>query len=233
MESNELKHYGILGMKWGVRRSKAQLRRASGNTAPRKVTKEEYENRKENAIKSGDAKKVKAWKNHLSNRELQEAINRIDLTQRLDEAEKRGTKTGLDKVEDAMKVVGRVTNIVGTGLAAYGTVAKINNTFNNKQLPTIDGTYYKKREEEAKTKADRETAKEAREAAKEAREAKTASDTAEITKLASEGKYDDIIKNYGSYDAQAIKNAKSALDDKSNFESWAKTRKLKEEEKKK
>lgn len=187
MENNELKHYGILGMKWGVRRSEAQLRRARG---PRKVTKEQYEAEKQKAINSGDANTVRRWKDKLSNKELQEAINRVDLTRKLSEAEGKSVKSGLDKAEAAMQTVGRITNMGNTALNAYGLIAKVNNTFNSKQLPSIDGT--------------NASEKRAKEREKEAKETKIERDKTRLRNLLATGKTDEILNNYDSYEPEAM-----------------------------
>lgn len=147
MEKNELQHYGILGMKWGVRRSKAQLRRARGPDAPRKVSKEQYEAAKKNAIDSGDVNTVRAWEKKLSKNELDEALKRIDMHKKLYPTEEGVAKSGAKKVKSVVDTIGNVTKMTGTVLAAYGTIAKINNTFNKKQMISIDGTYYKDQKE--------------------------------------------------------------------------------------
>lgn len=141
MENNELKHYGILGMKWGVRRTEAQLRRARG---PRKVTKEQYEAEKQKAINSGDPNKVRAWKGKLTNTELKAAIDRVDLNRKLSEAEGKNVKSGLDKTEHAVNQIGRVINMAEVLGKGYGLVTKVNNTFNEHQLPVLNGKYYRR-----------------------------------------------------------------------------------------
>lgn len=139
-----LTHYGILGMRWGVRRTKAQLRRARGPDTPRKVTKEQYEAEKQKAIRSGDRATVERWKSKLSTPELREAVDRIDLNKRLRSVDKKEIDSGKHKVSDVVKTVGGALAIVNTGLAGYEIVRKVNNTFNNKKkLPSIDGKYYK------------------------------------------------------------------------------------------
>lgn len=140
MDNNELKHYGILGMRWGVRRSKAQLARARGPSKTRKVTKEQYEAEKQKAIRSGNPRTVKAWQSRLDTKELRDAVDRVDLNKRLSTASSSSVQSGMTKVKSAIT---STTGVVTAGLAAYGTVAKINNTFNKKQMPLINGTYYK------------------------------------------------------------------------------------------
>ena len=137
MDNNSLNHYGIPGMRWGVRRTKAQLRRARGPDKPRKVTKEVYEAEKKKALDSGDPKKVKAWQSKLTNQELRQAIERCELAKRIDTINDGEKRSGLQKVEAVMSKVGRVTNVINTGTNAYNAVARINNTFNKKRVPVI------------------------------------------------------------------------------------------------
>lgn len=225
MENNTLNHHGILGMRWGVRRTKAQLRRARGPNGTRRVTKEQYEAEKAKAINSGDTKKVRAWQGHLSAAELKNAVERCKTIKALDELENGPKKSVLDRIEGAMDKVGQVNNIVNTGLGFYGTVAKINNTFNDKhQLPVIDGTsYVSKRDKAAKQEADaakkesREAEKNEREAAQERREAKKARDIDKLNELIRKGEYDKIDKSYNDFDPSAVEAVKKAMSDKDSF----------------
>lgn len=195
MRNKELKHYGILGMRWGVRRSEAELRRARAAQGRPRVTKEEYEAEKEKAIKSGNATKVKAWEPNLTDAELKRSIERVKLDNELNKYLPK-EKTGLDRVEEAMNTVGRITKIADTGLNAYGTLAKINNTFNPVQLPTVDGKF-------VGDKAKEEAEKRAKDAAFEKHQA----EVEEVFKLLNDGKFDEVTKNYKSYDAEAVAEA--------------------------
>jgi hypothetical protein len=76
-----LAHYGVKGMKWGVRRKR----------------KDDVEKR---PTTSSDAKKAKGLQKsvdnkgvgHLSNKELQDVINRMELQQKYDKLSKKGSR---------------------------------------------------------------------------------------------------------------------------------------------
>lgn len=136
---DKLQHHGILGMRWGVRRSKAQLRRARGPDAPRRVTKEQYEAEKKKAIQSGDKATVERWKTHLSKTELRAALDAIDMHRTLKDVDKETVKSGWEKTKSAIESITTVATFAGTLKTGYDSVRSINNTFNPRhKLPKLE-----------------------------------------------------------------------------------------------
>lgn len=123
MTNNELYHYGILGMKWGVRRSEAQLDRVRGKA------------RKGNW--SDDAKtaaeiKTKSVK-QMSNAELRKLNEREQLENQHKQLNPSSIKKGAAYVAGA-------TAIMATSLTFYNTTnntVKVGKDVSNKIIDSI------------------------------------------------------------------------------------------------
>lgn len=131
------------------------------------------EEHKKKIVESGTADEVYKLRGELSKEEIDRAINRINSETRLYElttAHKAAVEAGkqqaqqtvnnnaekklsvLDRVEKAAKTADRVRNVAETGVNVWNTVAKINNSFNDKRMPVINGNKAKKEEKKKEEK---------------------------------------------------------------------------------
>ena len=129
---NELKHHGILGQRWGIRR----YQRKDGSLTPlgkkhlqalEREDPETYEQAKQNAIRSGDAAQVKAWSKMLTQQELMEAVNRIDREKKLNDLlkEKGTIEKGMDYVDKFAKYA----DTINKAYTGYANLKKIKDAF--------------------------------------------------------------------------------------------------------
>lgn len=145
MENNKLLHSGIKGMRWGVRRWQnkdgsltpaGRERYADTESDEERKQREEAEKAyreeaKNRAMKSGDVNQVRRWQSEMTNKELEDAIKRIDLRKQVEESDPSYV-SGKDKAKRAVDTLDNIKKGGETLVGIYNVVAKINNTFNKK-----------------------------------------------------------------------------------------------------
>lgn len=101
MNQNELAHHGIKGMRWGVRRSEAQLARARGSSAPSAP--------KKKIVGEGDKTnyKPRVSAEELSDKELKARIQRIENERKYNQLTAKEKSAGRKFVEDIIVNAGK------------------------------------------------------------------------------------------------------------------------------
>lgn len=79
MNQNELLHYGVLGMKWGVRRTPAQLARARGQTASKNTS--DNKPKTSTVKKSSSSTSGRKRLSDMTDDELRKEVSRLQLEQ--------------------------------------------------------------------------------------------------------------------------------------------------------
>ena len=102
MNHNELKHFGVLGMKWGVRRNRNVSSRFSKN-------KNSTKGWSEDAKETGRLKKKKV--SQLTNAELQKLNTRMNLENNYRSLNKSNVSKGLAYVATASAMAGTIVGL--------------------------------------------------------------------------------------------------------------------------
>lgn len=181
-----------------IETDKLQKQRAA-NLEKARQTKEEkrqHEAEKQEAIKSGDANKVKKFATELTDQELQSAANRINMMQTVNRnlTPTPQEKSVMDKINNTLGKAGRIAGTVETGINIYNRFAKVYNMVSGDKddLPIIGG-------EKGKTAADKLKDK------NEKKRAKWAQDVIKKNDL------DTILKDTTKFTSQELSDANKRL----------------------
>ena len=121
---NELKHYGVLGMKWGKRRG------SSSEPSARQIRKQEKQEDKE--IKKARIQDVKN-RRRMTDAELLERIGRLEREKRLRELTEAEIYPGKKATSDIMKAAGSRT---ATAMLSGGMLYAVKATVSGKVDPS-------------------------------------------------------------------------------------------------
>ena len=136
-DDNELYHHGIKGMKWGVRRTPAQLGHDTGGVDLQKAKKKvdaaniivnETRNITNNVSKK-QSKKVQKQKmaevKSMSDKELRERVNRLNMEQQYMRMSAEQMNVGRANVNSVLNNVGTVVNVASSALAIAVAIQKL------------------------------------------------------------------------------------------------------------
>lgn len=152
---NELYHYGILGMHWGVRRTPEQLgHRTKKNNSSKKaksrvridkkkaravtsedipMTAEKKAQKKEEVLKSKSAKELYTNKDLFDDNELRSAYQRLLLEKQIKDLTPKQKSRGEAYVDAAIKWGGKINQLTTTGVTFYKNVSDIKKLMDQKK----------------------------------------------------------------------------------------------------
>lgn len=114
--SNEIMHYGVKGMKWGIRRTPEQLGRKS--------------TRKENREAKQDRKTASKNRRTLSDAELKSRVERLKMEKQLKELTDADLKPGRTATKKAVKEIGgKVLKAAVVGSLVYAGKVVVSGKF--------------------------------------------------------------------------------------------------------
>lgn len=127
MDNNELYHYGVLGMKWGVRKSRPS---SSGSSKGKKKSKEPSPDLEAKSKRKSDLKSRRT----LSDEELKKKIERLKMEREFKELTKEDISPGEKFASEVMSSAGKkVLTAAAAGAMAYAIKVAMTKEFDAKE----------------------------------------------------------------------------------------------------
>ena len=148
-DGEAVEHYGILGMKWGIRRyqnpdgSLTALGKKHQEDGKTQAAIDKFNQKKETAIAKGNKKFVEKHLDYMSNYDIQRFNERLKSRNSIESLKKDAQKITAEKLQNwsttASTIFNKVANMSEDGVRLYNTVVKINNTFSKNKWKPIKG----------------------------------------------------------------------------------------------
>ena len=130
-------HYAEKKKKKQQKAALEKARAAKAEKAKQAQLEKEYEEKKQQVLRSGKASEILKYKGQMTNQEMNDAINRINNEEKLYGLAKKEQKTAWEKIDTVMKKYEDVTNWADKAYKGYETieklVKKINGTEDNSE----------------------------------------------------------------------------------------------------
>lgn len=125
MSNEALYHHGVKGMKWGVRRTPAQL--GKGKTFPHKFPKIAKKEKHEDYESAHSSKKIR----EMSDAELKKRINRLQMEKQYSQLADTEINRGKRYVSNVVKAGTATAAATSTALTLYNNADKIKRILEN------------------------------------------------------------------------------------------------------
>ena len=110
-----------------------KAREARAENIRKEKEKKAYEEDKQKALKSGKASDILKYKGDLTNKELQDAVSRLDWEKKLSDLSEREVKTGWDTMDAIMKKADKITDYVNSSSRLYTAITNALKPFKKKE----------------------------------------------------------------------------------------------------